>query len=106
MQYNALKYSTTKYSVAQRGAGIYSAVKCSTVHYVFRLIVALHSFRLKLCSDKCIVQCSTLHYSAVQCSTVQYSAVQCSKGQTSVFKCSTVRYRAIQSRTVQHSAIQ
>ena len=28
------------------------------VHYVFRSIVALHSFRLKLCSVKYIVKCA------------------------------------------------
>ena len=31
---------------------------CCTVHYENRSIVALHSFRPKLCSVKCIVQCT------------------------------------------------
>ena len=30
--------------------------------FSFRLIVALHSFRLKLCSFKCIVRCDMFHH--------------------------------------------
>ena len=56
-----------------------SVVQFSAVHYVFRSIGALHSFRLKLCSVKCIVQCSAVvQCSLVQSSVVQYSAVQLS----------------------------
>ena len=35
-----------------------SSALYTTLHYVFISIVALHSFRLKLCSVKCMAQCS------------------------------------------------
>ena len=47
--------STEQCSAVQCGTVHYSAVQCSSL--CFRSIVALHSFRLKLCSVKYIVQC-------------------------------------------------
>ena len=48
------------------------------VHYVFRSIVALHDFRLKLCSVKCLVQCLV---NSVLCS---FHSVECSLPQVQV----------------------
>ena len=44
-------------SVVKCGAVWCRVVQFGTVHYVFRSIVALHSFRLKLCRVKYIVKC-------------------------------------------------
>ena len=35
-----------------------AALRCTALHYVLRSIVALRSFRLKLCNVKCIVHCT------------------------------------------------
>ena len=62
-------------------------LQCGAVHYVFRSIVALHSFRLKLCSVKCIVQCSAgaMYNNAMQYSAVQFrrTILQCSAADSS-----------------------
>ena len=63
------KYDCSKieFSKFLRKAGHVSAM-----HYVFRSIVVLHSFRLKLCSVKCIVQFSRAPYwyKDINCSSV------------------------------------
>ena len=44
-------------SVGQCRAMLGNVGQCSAVHYVFRSIMALHSFRLKMCSVNYIMQC-------------------------------------------------
>ena len=46
-----------------------------TVHYVFRSILALHSFRLKLCSVKYLVQCSKVSLECLCCVCVHRNVV-------------------------------
>ena len=60
------------------------SVSCA-VHYVFRSIVALHSFRLKQCSGKYVVQCSTVQYIVMQCNAMQSSEIECSVVQRRTF---------------------
>ena len=49
---------------------------CFTLHYVFRSIGALHSFRLKLCRVKYIVHCcSTVHCTALYCTALHCTAL-------------------------------
>ena len=50
---------------------LHCAAHYCTVHCGFRSVVALQSFKLKLCSFKYTVQC-TLLYSASQCCTLLY----------------------------------
>ena len=67
-------WSAVVVACAMYSAG--TALPCSAVHYVFRSIVALHSFRLKLCCVKHIVQCSVGQCNVVQCSVGQCNVVQ------------------------------
>ena len=97
-----------------------SHVQYSTIHNAFRLIVALHSFRLKLFSVKYIVQCETvqcsvsqyniLHcgvfqYSIVHCSVLQYTKVQCSVYQYTTLHCGVFQYTKVYCSTLQYSAV-
>ena len=50
------------YGLVALAAGDRSTGAGAAVHYVFRSIVALHSYRLKLCSVKYIVQWKTQIY--------------------------------------------
>ena len=63
-----------------------TAFHCTAMHYVFRSIVALHSFRLKLCSVKYIVQCTAHNWALQQLnallapllsSTMHFSTMNC-----------------------------
>ena len=43
------------------------------MHYVFRPIVAVLSFRIKLCSVDFLVHFSTLYYTVLHCGTLYYT---------------------------------
>ena len=65
-----------------------------SLHYVFRSIVVLHSFRLKLCSGKCIRHCtkmrSTIVHFTYMCSSVLHCTNMCSTVLHSTKMCSTI----------------
>ena len=105
VQYSTLKCSTVQWSTVQNSTVLYSAVQYSTVQCTmfFISILALHSFRLKLCTVKHIVQLSwvelsgsgvtgspeignilssdsdNFYFTALDYSTVQYTILYCTE---------------------------